>query len=254
MNKKDIEKEISKFVDEINAPYDLEKIEEKLNITNNNEYKVVEKKKNKAFIKHISIAISLASVALIAFVSILIFNNLGGPKNTGPSVEPSSTSSTNTKVTTTVNTTTLVETTTVDSNQTSIPTTQGVTTGAPTGAPTGSPTSMPTSQDDIYQEAHDLMYEYLDSFDNVTNVSMELDSKTSDSIFSLATYNINDRDMVLIYSSHYDDYLIDVYNNDTKEKYIDSQELTDNYTILDVTDYLDVVVKIYKDEIVVFYI
>lgn len=250
MNKKDIEKEISKFVDEINAPYDLEKIEEKLNITKNNEYKVVEKKKNKAFIKHISIAISLASVALIAFVSILIFNNLGGPKNTGPSVEPTSTSSTNTKVTTVVNTTSLVETTTVDSNQTSIPTTQGVTTGAPTGAPT----SMPTSQDDIYQEAHDMMYSYLDSFDNVTNVSMEHDSKTSDSIFSLATYNINDRDMVLIYSSYYDDYLIDVYNNDTKEKYIDSQKLTDNYTILDVTDYLDVVVRIYKDEIVVFYI
>ncbi len=250
MNKKDIEKEISKFVDEISAPYDLEKIEEKLNITKNNEYKVVEKKKNKAFIKHISIAISLASVALIAFVSILIFNNLGGPKNTGPSVEPSSTSSTNTKVTTVVNTTSLVETTTVDSNQTSIPTTQGVTTGAPTGAPT----SMPTSQDDIYQEAHDMMYSYLDSFDNVTNVSMEHDSKTSYSIFCLATYNINDRDMVLIYSSSYYDYLIDVYNNDTKEKYIDSQELTDNYTIIDVTDYLDVVVRIYKDEIVVFYI
>ena len=252
MNKKDIEKEISKFVDEINAPYDLEKIEEKLNITNNNEYKVVEKKKNKAFIKHISIAISLASVALIAFVSILIFNNLGGPKNTGPSVEPSSTSSTNTKVTTTVNTTTLVETTTISSNTTGAQTTIDQNT---TGAPTGSPTSMPTSQDDIYQEAHDLMYAYLvDSFDNVTNVSMELDSKTSDSIFSLATYNINDRDMVLIYSSYYYDYLIDVYNNDTKEKYIDSQELTDNYTILDVTDYLDVVVRIYKDEIVVFYI
>lgn len=251
MNKKDIEKEISKFVDEINAPYDLEKIEEKLNITNNNEYKVVEKKKNKAFIKHISIAISLASVALIAFVSILIFNNLGGPKNTGPSVEPSSTSSTNTQVTTTVNTTSLVETTTVSSNTTGAQTTIDHNT---TGAPTGSPTSMPTSQDDIYQEAHDLMYEYLDSFDNVTNVSMELDSKTSDSIFSLATYNINDRDMVLIYSSYYYDYLIDVYNNDTKEKYIDSQELIDNYTILDVTDYSDVVVRIYKDEIVVFYI
>lgn len=132
MNKKDIEKEISKFVDEIDTPYDLKEIEDKLDLKDNS-YTLVKKEKKNPMIKHLIISLSAFSLGILVLVLVILIPKGNNNENGNGVINSTSTTTINSETTTAISETTTIITagdSTVSTN------TKTHTTGAPTLMPT----------------------------------------------------------------------------------------------------------------------
>ena len=100
MNKKDIEKEISKFVDEIETPYDLKEIEDKLDLKDNS-YTLVKKEKKNPMIKHLMISLSAFSLGILVLVLVILIPKGNNNENGNGVINSTSTTTIDSETTTT---------------------------------------------------------------------------------------------------------------------------------------------------------
>ena len=207
MNKKDIEKEISKFVDEIDTPYDLKEIEDKLDLKDNS-YTLVKNEKKNPMIKHLMISLSAFSLGILVLVLVLLIPKGNNNDENGNGVIISnSTTTINNETTTAISdeTTTIItaDDSTVSSN------TKTHTTAGPTLMPT---TTFSNPFESYFQE--DINY-------FIRSEKLELNCE----ILFAQYYNEEESEYILvIFSKDYIvDYSFDISNTITNEIYYSGQ-------------------------------
>ncbi len=207
MNKKDIEKEISKFVDEIETPYDLKEIEDKLDLKDNS-YTLVKKEKKNPMIKHLIISLSAFSLGILVLVLVLVILIPKGNNNENGNgvINSTSTTTINSETTTTISETTTIITagdSTVSTN------TKTHTTGAPTLMPT-------TTFSDPFESYFSIDINYIKRSEK-----LELNCE----ILFAQYYNEEKSEYILvIFSKDYIvDYSFDISNTITNEIYYSGQ-------------------------------
>ena len=202
MNKKDIEKEISKFVDEIDTPYDLKEIEDKLDLKDNS-YTLVKKEKKNPMIKHLMISLSAFSLGILVLVLVILIPKGNNNENGNGVINSTSTTTINSETTTAISdeTTTIITAgvSTVSTN------TKTHTTGAPTLMPT---TTFSDPFESYFQE--DINY-------IIRSEKLELNCE----ILFAQYYNEEESEYILvIFSKDYIvDYSFDISNTITNEIY-----------------------------------
>ena len=207
MNKKDIEKEISKFVDEIDTPYDLKEIEDKLDLKDNS-YTLVKKEKKNPIIKHLIISLSAFSLGILVLVLVLVILIPKGNNNENVDgvINSTSTTTINSETTTAISETTTIITAGVSTVSTN---TKTHTTGAPTLMPT---TTFSDPFESYFQE--DINY-------IIRSEKLELNCE----ILFAQYYNEEESEYILvIFSKDYIvDYSFDISNTITNEIYYSGQ-------------------------------
>ena len=205
MNKKDIEKEISKFVDEIDTPYDLKEIEDKLDLKDNS-YTLVKKEKKNPMIKHLIISLSAFSLGILVLVLVILIPKGNNNENGNGVINSTSTTTINSETTTTISETTTIITagdSTVSTN------TKTHTTGAPTLMPT-------TTFSDPFESYFSIDINYIKRSEK-----LELNCE----ILFAQYYNEEKSEYILvIFSKDYIvDYSFDISNTITNEIYYSGQ-------------------------------
>lgn len=209
MNKKDIEKEISKFVDEIDTPYDLKEIEDKLDLKDNS-YTLVKKEKKNPMIKHLMISLSAFSLGILVLVLVLLIPKGNNNENGNGVINSNSTTTINSETTTAIS-----ETTTAISDEPITIITVGdstVSTNTKTHT-TGAPTLMPTTT------FSDPFESYFSEDINYIKRSEKLELNCE--ILFAQYYNEEESEYILvIFSKDYIlDYSFDISNTITNEIY-----------------------------------
>lgn len=205
MNKKDIEKEISKFVDEIDTPYDLKEIEDKLDLKDNS-YTLVKKEKKNPIIKHLIISLSAFSLGILVLVLVILIPKGNNNENGNGVINSTSTTTINSETTTAISETTTIITaddSTVSTN------TKTHTTGAPTLMPT-------TTFSDPFESYFSIDTNYI-----IRSEKLELNCE----ILFAQYYNEEESEYILvIFSKDYIvDYSFDISNTITNEIYYSGQ-------------------------------
>ena len=205
MNKKDIEKEISKFVDEIETPYDLKEIEDKLDLKDNS-YTLVKKEKKNPIIKHLIISLSAFSLGILVLVLVILIPKGNNNENGNGVINSTSTTTINSETTTAISETTTIITaddSTVSTN------TKTHTTGAPTLMPT-------TTFSDPFESYFSIDTNYI-----IRSEKLELNCE----ILFAQYYNEEESEYILvIFSKDYIvDYNFDISNTITNEIYYSGQ-------------------------------
>ena len=205
MNKKDIEKEISKFVDEIDTPYDLKEIEDKLDLKDNS-YTLVKKEKKNPIIKHLIISLSAFSLGILVLVLVILIPKGNNNENGNGVINSTSTTTINSETTTAISETTTIITaddSTVSTN------TKTHTTGAPTLMPT-------TTFSDPFESYFSIDTNYI-----IRSEKLELNCE----ILFAQYYNEEESEYILvIFSKDYIvDYNFDISNTITNEIYYSGQ-------------------------------
>ena len=205
MNKKDIEKEISKFVDEIDTPYDLKEIEDKLDLKDNS-YTLVKKEKKNPIIKHLIISLSAFSLGILVLVLVILIPKGNNNENGNGVINSTSTTTINSETTTAISETTTIITaddSTVSTN------TKTHTTGAPTLMPT-------TTFSDPFESYFSIDTNYI-----IRSEKLELNCE----ILFAQYYNEEKSEYILvIFSKDYIvDYSFDISNTITNEIYYSGQ-------------------------------
>lgn len=205
MNKKDIEKEISKFVDEIETPYDLKEIEDKLDLKDNS-YTLVKKEKKNPIIKHLIISLSAFSLGILVLVLVILIPKGNNNENGNGVINSTSTTTINSETTTAISETTTIITagdSTVSTN------TKTHTTGAPTLMPT-------TTFSDPFESYFPIDTNYI-----IRSEKLELNCE----ILFAQYYNEEESEYILvIFSKDYIvDYSFDISNTITNEIYYSGQ-------------------------------
>ena len=205
MNKKDIEKEISKFVDEIDTPYDLKEIEDKLDLKDNS-YTLVKKEKKNPMIKHLMISLSAFSLGILVLVLVILIPKGNNNENGNGVINSTSTTTINSETTTAISETTTIITagdSTVSTN------TKTHTTGAPTLMPT-------TTFSDPFESYFSIDTNYI-----IRSEKLELNCE----ILFAQYYNEEESEYILvIFSKDYIvDYSFDISNTITNEIYYSGQ-------------------------------
>lgn len=208
MNKKDIEKEISKFVDEIDTPYDLKEIEDKLDLKDNS-YTLVKKEKKNPIIKHLMISLSAFSLGILVLVLVILIPKGNNNENGNGVITSNSTTTINSETTTAISdeTTTIITAgdSTVSTN------TKTHTTGAV------APTLMPTTTfSDPFESYFPIDINYI-----IRSEKLELNCE----ILFAQYYNEEKSEYILvIFSKDYiADYNFDISNTVTNEIYYSGQ-------------------------------
>ena len=205
MNKKDIEKEISKFVDEIETPYDLKEIEDKLDLKDNS-YTLVKKEKKNPMIKHLIISLSAFSLGILVLVLVILIPKGNNNENGNGVINSTSTTTINSETTTAISETTTIITAGVSTVSTN---TKTHTTGAPTLMPT-------TTFSDPFESYFSIDINYIKRSEK-----LELNCE----ILFAQYYNEEKSEYILvIFSKDYIvDYSFDISNTITNEIYYSGQ-------------------------------
>ena len=205
MNKKDIEKEISKFVDEIDTPYDLKEIEDKLDLKDNS-YTLVKKEKKNPIIKHLIISLSAFSLGILVLVLVILIPKGNNNENGNGVINSTSTTTINSETTTTISETTTIITagdSTVSTN------TKTHTTGAPTLMPT-------TTFSDPFESYFSIDTNYI-----IRSEKLELNCEI---LFAQYYNEEKSKYILVIFSKDYIvDYNFDISNTITNEIYYSGQ-------------------------------
>lgn len=206
MNKKDIEKEISKFVDEIDTPYDLKEIEDKLDLKDNS-YTLVKKEKKNPIIKHLMISLSAFSLGILVLVLVILIPKGNNNENGNGVITSNSTTTINSETTTAISDETTTIITAGDS--TVLSNTKTHTTAGPTLMPTS---TFSNPFESYFQE---------DKIYFIRSEKLELNCE----ILFAQYYNEEESEYILvIFSKDYIvDYSFDISNTITNEIYYSGQ-------------------------------